>query len=395
MAVDRGRAELPANVGRFQRRGGRRNPRVERQVRQAGANDALNEDRIMASRLGLRWGAATLAAAGAIAFASAGFGTEPNEPPKAEGRAGPAAASGAPLPPAVAVPAGEYWLGLLCRPTDDPSRAESGIEGESALRIEQVVPDSPAERAGIQPGDVLLQLDGKPMKRPEELQAAVQRSGGKRIELHVRRGDRELTIATTPEKRPAFFGALPADLPDAERMRKLFEQLGADQAARARQAMRWHSLGPGLIVRVEPPGPAVLPDNMTIAVQKSGRQPAEIVVTCQGQTYRVREDQIDRLPESIRPHVETVLGRTRAAPLPAQRSAPAGSAALPSVAIPRIDLFPTAEPSLEARVEELTRRVEALTRTVEQLQRQIDARDGAAPREQLPAAPPPAEKNEP
>jgi len=348
----------------------------------------------MASRRGLRWGIAALATAGAIAFASAGFGTEPNEPPNAEGRAGPAA-PGATLPPAVAVPVGEYWLGLLCRPTDDPSRAESSIGDESALRIEQVVPDSPAERAGIQPGDVLLRIDGKPLKRPEYLQAAVQRSGGKRIELHVRRGDHELTIAATPEKRPALFGSLPADLPDAERMRKLFEQLNADQAARARQAMRWHSLGPGLIVRVEPPGPAVLPDNMTIAVQKSGRQPAEIVVTYQGQTYRVREDQIDRLPESIRPHVETVLGRTHAAPLPAQRWAPPGSAPAPSVAMPRIDLFPTAEPSLEARVEELTRRVDALTRTVEQLQRQINASGSAATQEQSPAASPPVEKSEP
>ncbi len=348
----------------------------------------------MAARMAIRCGAAAMAAAGAIAFAFAGFGAEPNEMPAAGARATSAGVGGAPLPPAVAVPMGEFWLGLLCRLADDPARAESGNADEPALRIEQVVPDSPAERAGIQSGDVLLRLDGKPLKQPEDLQAAVQQSGGKRIELRLRRGDRELTIAAVPEKRPELRGALPADLPDAERMRKLFEQLGADQAARARQAMRWHSLGPGLIVRVDPPGPAVLPDNMTITVQKSGRQPAEIVVTHQGQTYRVREDQIDRLPESIRPHVETVLGRTLAAPLPAQRWAPAGSAALPSAAVPRIDLFPNAEPSLEARVEELTRRVEALTRTVEQLQRQIDARDGAAPREQPPAAMPPVEKND-
>lgn len=354
----------------------------------------------MAARIAIRCGAAAMATAGAIAFAFASFGAEPNETPADGVRANSARVAGAPLPPAVAVPVGEYWLGVLCRPADDLPRAESGTADESALRIEQVVPDSPAERAGIQPGDVLLRLDGKPLKQPEDLQAAVQQSGGKRIELRLRRSDRELTISVVPEKRPELRGALPADLPDAERMRKLLEQFGTDPAARARQAMRWHSLGPGLIVRVEPPGPAVLPDNMTIAVQKSGRQPAEIVVTHQGQTYRVREDQIDRLPESIRPHVETMLGRTLANPLPGQRWAPVGSANAPSVVMPRIDLFPGAEPSLESRVEELSRRVEALTRTVEQLQRQIDARDGAAPREQPPAEipsveKPPAEKNVP
>ncbi len=354
----------------------------------------------MASRCGLRCGATVLVAAGVIAFAVAGFGAEPIEMPAAGVRGNSAGVAGAPLPSTVAVPLGEYWLGVLCRPADDLPRAESGTADESALRIEQVVPDSPAERAGIQPGDVLLRLDGKPLKQPEDLQAAVQQSGGKRIELRLRRGDRELTIAAVPEKRPELRGTLPADLPDAERMRKLFEQMGTDPAARARQAMRWHSFGPGLIVRVEPAGPAVVPENMTIAIQKSGRQPAEIVVTYQGQTYRVREDQIDRLPESIRPHVETLMGRTLANPLPGQRWAPAGSANAPSVVMPRIDLFPSAEPSLEARVEELTRRVEALTRTVEQLQRQIDARDGAAPREQPPAEipsveKPPAEKNVP
>lgn len=347
----------------------------------------------MAANNAIRLRAAALAAAGAVALALNGFGAESGEMPTAGARAGTAAAPSTALPPAVAVPLGEYWLGLLCRTLDEPDRAQSGIANKSGLRIEQVVPDSPAERAGIQPGDLLLQIDGKPLKLPEELQAAVQQSSGKKIELRLRRGDRELTIAVAPEKRPELRGTLPPDIPDAERMRKLFEQLGADQAARARQAMRWHSLGPGLIVRVEPTARPALPENMTISLQKSGRQPGEIVVTYQGQTYRVREDQIDRLPDSIRPHVETVLGRTVAAPLTAQRWAPAGSAALPSVALPRIDLFPTAEPSLETRVEELTRRVDELTRTVEQLQRRIDAAGAAPPREQPPA--PAVEKNDP
>lgn len=348
----------------------------------------------MTTRRAIWWSATAAWAACAFGPLPFGLGAEAVGASAPPTPASAAVDPGAPLPPAVAVPVGESWLGLLCRTIDEPTRAQLGLAGKPALIIEQVVPDSPAERAGIQPGDLLMQLDGKPLKLPEDLQAAVQRSGGKKIELLLRRGDRELTIVAAPEKRPELRGALPPDLPDAERMRKLFEQLGTDQAARARQAMRWHSLGPGLIVRVEPTGPAVLPDNMTIAVQKSGRQPAEIVATYQGQTYRVREDQIDRLPDSIRPHVETVLGRTVAAPLPPQRWAPPGSPALPSGALPRIDLFPTAEPSLERRVEELTRRVDELTRTVEQLQRQIDTGRAAPPREQ-PPAPPPVEKNNP
>lgn len=324
-----------------------------------------------------------------------GLGAESvgTSPPPA--RASETVAHAAPIPPTAAVATGEYWLGLLCRAIDEPTRAQLGLAGKSALIVEQVVPDSPAERAGFQTGDLLLQLDGKPLKLPEDLPAAVQQSGGKKIELKLRRGEQEMTIAVAPEKRPELRAALPADLPEAERMRRLFEQLGADQAARARQAMRWHSLGPGLIVRVEPNPRAALPDDTTIAIQKSGRQPAEIVVTHGGQTYRVREDQIDRLPEAVRPHVEAMLGRAGAGSAAAQRFGPAGSAPLPlpTAAMPRIDLLPTAEPSMEMRIEELTRRVEALTRTVEQLQRQIGSGSAAPPRE-LPHAPVPAENEE-
>ncbi len=57
-------------------------------------------------------------------------------------------------------------------------------EGVPVIRV---VPGSPAEQAGVQPGDVLLSLDGQPVKRTAELLAAVAaKKPGDRIALRLR-----------------------------------------------------------------------------------------------------------------------------------------------------------------------------------------------------------------
>lgn len=77
---------------------------------------------------------------------------------------------------------------------------------EQGLLVEQVQPDSPAEKAGIREGDVLTELDGRPLKQPLELRLllAVPRPAGKvKIEL-LRAGERiEVTVDLKPvSKQP-------------------------------------------------------------------------------------------------------------------------------------------------------------------------------------------------
>lgn len=55
--------------------------------------------------------------------------------------------------------------------------------------VHEVAPDSPAEMAGIEPGDILLRLNGEPVNSTADLQRYLQLNLGKEIKLLVRHGD--------------------------------------------------------------------------------------------------------------------------------------------------------------------------------------------------------------
>lgn len=68
--------------------------------------------------------------------------------------------------------------------------------------VQTVVAGSPAEQAGLMPGDRILALDGQPVARFEELQRHVQPRAGQPIEILLRRGESEMKVVATPTPRP-------------------------------------------------------------------------------------------------------------------------------------------------------------------------------------------------
>jgi S1-C subfamily serine protease len=90
------------------------------------------------------------------------------------------------------------WIGI--RPID-PSRV--GIELPTGALVGVVVPGSPAARAGIQRGDVILKFDGVAVDDAERLRWLSANAGvGKKVTLHVRRGSREADVAVTTIAQP-------------------------------------------------------------------------------------------------------------------------------------------------------------------------------------------------
>ena len=81
----------------------------------------------------------------------------------------------------------------------DAVRPGDGTGVSQGARVASVQPGSPAERAGLRPGDVVVAAGGQPVAQPSQLVAAVERSGvGKPLLLMVSRGGRLEQVEVVP-----------------------------------------------------------------------------------------------------------------------------------------------------------------------------------------------------
>jgi len=85
--------------------------------------------------------------------------------------------------------AGHGKLGLAVRPLTPEEREQN--DGQGGLLVEQV--SGAAAHAGLQPGDIVLSLNGKPVHSARELREQADKSG-KHVALLVQRNDRQLFV---------------------------------------------------------------------------------------------------------------------------------------------------------------------------------------------------------
>jgi len=79
------------------------------------------------------------------------------------------------------------FLGLHLAPTLDPADAlRLGLDHSNGALVETVYPDTPAAKAGLKTGDVILQLDGTVIRNENQLINLISsRPPGERVKLHV------------------------------------------------------------------------------------------------------------------------------------------------------------------------------------------------------------------
>jgi serine protease Do len=103
---------------------------------------------------------------------------------------------------ALAVPASAApgWLGIATQSTSEDLRKGLDLTRDGLL-VDMVSPGSPAEKAGVKKGDVLLSLDGKPVADPMELRRLVRDvEAGRTVTLEVwREGAARKLTATLGE----------------------------------------------------------------------------------------------------------------------------------------------------------------------------------------------------
>jgi S1-C subfamily serine protease len=81
-------------------------------------------------------------------------------------------------------------------------QARGEFEGGAGVR--NISPNSPAERAGVKPGDVIVGLKGEPVHSNDDLLNLLDASSiGQDATLRVLRGNKELSLTVRPREQPA------------------------------------------------------------------------------------------------------------------------------------------------------------------------------------------------
>jgi S1-C subfamily serine protease len=96
------------------------------------------------------------------------------------------------------------FIGIAAQQIALPRRLRhaAGLDQERAVTAGTVESDSPAARAGLRPGDVIIRLDGAPITGADDLVRALSGDKiGRLIALDVLRATERLTLSLVPQER--------------------------------------------------------------------------------------------------------------------------------------------------------------------------------------------------
>jgi serine protease Do len=94
-------------------------------------------------------------------------------------------------------------VGARAQTVTPPLAAGLSLVHDRGVVISDVVPNGPAEAAGLRPGDVVLSLDGKAMENARQFDVNLyRRAPGETVTLGVRRGGEAIEVAVAVVERP-------------------------------------------------------------------------------------------------------------------------------------------------------------------------------------------------
>src|SRR5687768_9124135 len=93
-----------------------------------------------------------------------------------------------------------YRIGVVLNEADETLRAQVGLAAGEGLIVGEVFPSSPAAKAGLQPHDVLVILDGKRLTTVDAINAQIQEIKEGEVELKLLRGGKEVSLKIAPQK---------------------------------------------------------------------------------------------------------------------------------------------------------------------------------------------------
>lgn len=99
-------------------------------------------------------------------------------------------------------PAPRAWVGIGVEEVCRQNANETGWTCTRAPVVQSVVLESPADRAGIMPGDTLVSIDGKQLATAEGDEALSEIEVGRAVVVELARGSEHLTVTVEPAQRP-------------------------------------------------------------------------------------------------------------------------------------------------------------------------------------------------
>ena len=183
--------------------------------------------------------------------------------------------------------------------TITPLMAEAlGLNFDAGVILADVTPGGPAEKAGLEPGDIVLTLDGKSMENGRQFRINVYTRGvGEQVTLDIRRGDRTRTVKVPVVERANDTGELEALIGSQQAIRSLgvvMLDLNPTVAAMLPSVRRQKG---AVVARVTPDTP----------FSQQGRlQPGDVIYALNGQVVRSAED-LKAFAAQLKPSSAAVL----------------------------------------------------------------------------------------
>jgi S1-C subfamily serine protease len=91
------------------------------------------------------------------------------------------------------------WIGIAAGPRPLPPHARVRVGRPAGVEIIEVSVGSPAQRGGLRAEDLIIELDGQPIERVDDVQRLMSHEAiGRPIPIRVLRGDRWLDLEVSP-----------------------------------------------------------------------------------------------------------------------------------------------------------------------------------------------------
>jgi len=125
------------------------------------------------------------------------------------------------------------WLGVLIQDVNSDLAESFGLKRPHGALISRVMPDSPAKKAGLKSGDIILAFDGNKINHSGELPYIVgQMKSGDKVDVEIFRDGKDKTIALSLESRPDNQKTLEQKKQDENRLGMVVADVPAELAKR-------------------------------------------------------------------------------------------------------------------------------------------------------------------